>query len=545
MHWADRVAQDLARRGDNHTIAAGITPSGEFHIGHVREILTGDMIVRACHDADMDARLLFIIDSIDPLRKVYPFLHADYEKYIGHPLYRIPPPDAEGRPDLEAEGNYASHFLNPFLDSLKELGVVPELSWNHEAYESGKFEDAARIFLDRRIEVAELIGKISGRPIPEGWYPYTPIGHNGSMDGLTVTGWEDPYVLWVDAEGEEGRSHIGTAEGKLPWRLDWPAKWSIHGVTCEPFGKDHAASGGSYSTGRKLVQFLGYNPPYPVPYEWIQLKGMGAMSSSTNVFIGPSEALHLVPPEILRFLISSNKPKKHIEFDTGDLLLKLSGLYDMFCRQYVKIQLESDEDDSARISKMKEDRTASIRFAQIVHGNMPKKVNKGFKIKHLSMLAQIFPENDEAVWKSMRKYRMVDGEPNETLVDRLHRLRNWIASEHFPEDARITIQTSVSDNAKEGLQIWQDTNMADSTCNYLSKLIETYQTCEWKYQTIQDAICDLAREHDLDLAEAFRLLYLIHLGKGYGPKLATLLPEIPRKDAISALVDAVSFLDGA
>ena len=86
MHWADRVAQDLARRGDNHTIAAGITPSGVFHIGHIREIITCDLIVRACKDAGMNARLLFIIDSIDPLRKVYPFLHSDYEGYIGHPL---------------------------------------------------------------------------------------------------------------------------------------------------------------------------------------------------------------------------------------------------------------------------------------------------------------------------------------------------------------------------------------------------------------------------------------------------------------------------
>ena len=86
--------------------------------------------------------------------------------------------------------------------------------------------------------------------------------------------------------------------------------------------------------------------------------------------------------------------------------------------------------------------------------------------------------------------------------------------------------------------------MSDNTRNYLSKLIETYKTCEWKYQTIQDSICDFAREYDFDLAEAFRLLYLIHLGKGYGPKLATIIPEIPREDAISALVDAVSFLDG-
>ena len=98
--------------------------------------------------------------------------------------------------------------------------------------------------------------------------------------------------------------------------MDWPAKWAVHGVTCEPFGKDHAASGGSYSTGRQLVDLLGAQPPIPVPYEWIQLKGMGPMSSSTNVIVGPLEALDIVPPEILRFLISSNKPKRHSPIQT-------------------------------------------------------------------------------------------------------------------------------------------------------------------------------------------------------------------------------------
>ena len=44
MHWSDVMAQRLAQRGDKHIVATGITPSGEFHIGHLREILTGDML---------------------------------------------------------------------------------------------------------------------------------------------------------------------------------------------------------------------------------------------------------------------------------------------------------------------------------------------------------------------------------------------------------------------------------------------------------------------------------------------------------------------
>ena len=40
------------------------------------------------------------------------------------------------------------------------------------------------------------------------------------------------------------------------------------------------------------------------------------MSSSSGNTIGPIEALDLVPPEILRYIIARTKVKKHIDFDT-------------------------------------------------------------------------------------------------------------------------------------------------------------------------------------------------------------------------------------
>ena len=55
MHWSDVMAERLAQRGDSHIIATGITPSGEFHIAHAREILTGNMIARAARRAGLYA----------------------------------------------------------------------------------------------------------------------------------------------------------------------------------------------------------------------------------------------------------------------------------------------------------------------------------------------------------------------------------------------------------------------------------------------------------------------------------------------------------
>ena len=61
------------------------------------EILTGDIIARACRAKGLDAELVFIVDSSDPLRHVYKFLDEEYEEYIGHRLSNSPP-DQDGKP---------------------------------------------------------------------------------------------------------------------------------------------------------------------------------------------------------------------------------------------------------------------------------------------------------------------------------------------------------------------------------------------------------------------------------------------------------------
>ena len=261
MHWADFTAEKLSKkRGNKQVACSGITPSGEFHIGHIREILSAEMIHRACLDAGLDSRYIFIVDSMDPLRRVYPFLSEEYEKYIGCPLAFIPAPDSNGNPDPNGL-SYAEHFLGPFLDALAEIGVFPEVIMNHETYSKGQFAEKIDSAIEQAGEIREIIESISGRELDENWFPYKPLGSDGSMDGVTVTGYEHPLVHWTDRHGKSGSADIRKADGKLPWRIDWAARWGIHGVTCEPAGKDHGAAGGSFDPGLPICSLLGSEPP--------------------------------------------------------------------------------------------------------------------------------------------------------------------------------------------------------------------------------------------------------------------------------------------
>jgi len=500
LHWADFAAQTLSHRGNKHIIASGITPSGEFHIGHLREILTGDMVTRACKDAGLDAEFVFIVDSADPLRKVYPFLSDEYEQYIGCALATIPAPDEEGKPGNDGR-NYAEHFLEPFLAALEQIDVKPRIIDNYSSYANGEFAEKSKIACEKADEIRGIIERVSSRELAEDWFPYNPYGHNGSLDGVRVTGYEWPYVYW-EQNGESGKSDLNKADGKLPWRIDWPAKWGWVGVTCEPFGKDHGAAGGSYATGKEISVLFGDEPPHPLVYEWISLKGQGAMSSSTGNTIGPLEALELVPPEILRYLIASTKPKKAITFDAGMSLVELADEYERLLSRDIESEM-NDENLSRRQKVALEDADGALRMSTI-----GKKENSNISFRHMAMLAQV--KSDQEIINSVGR----------NISDKLSRMRNWISGPHFPEELRI----SVLETPMEGL----DSQIKDLLRKSLSD-------CTWNPDEIGNSISSCFKENDISPKEGYRTLYLAILGVEKGPRLAPILSELNRERVLILL----------
>ena len=521
MHWADYTAQRLMQRGAEQVSASGITPSGEFHIGHLREILSAEMIHRACLDAGMISKYIFIVDSMDPLRRVYDFLSPEYEKFIGCPLAFIPAPEGDGSPGDGSE-TYADYFLSPFLDALEQIGVMPEVVMNHETYDKGLFAEYIDSAITKRDEISGIIQQISGRELPSDWFPYNPMGSDGSMDGVVVTGYEKPYVLWRDSSGNEGKSDIRKAQGKMPWRIDWAARWAIHGITCEPAGKDHGAAGGSYDTGIPICSLLGGNPPDKIVYEWIQLKGMGPMSSSSGLTIGPMEALSLVPPEILRYVIARSKINRHIEFDTGSALFQTADEYE----RLVASPAQDEGEMSKRQLVAAETQRGAIRLSQVDPESDPIDSVGGVSFRHLSMLAQI-KSSDGDVWSSLNRSGHIQGDPSDSLRMRLTRMRSWIEGPHFPEDAKLEIRSEIGDEARA--------EIGGDGIAFLGRLSELLSECDWTDAGIGESISEACDSTGVSRKEGFASIYWAIIGRRHGPKASSLLFEMDRGEIVSLL----------
>jgi lysyl-tRNA synthetase class 1 len=515
MHWADVVARDLRAMGDEHTIATGITPSGEIHIGNMREILTADAIARALEDLDVKARLIYIGDTFDPLRKVYSFLDASYKEHVGKPLYEIPCPCA---PHARKHEHYAEHFLLPFLEAVEKLGVELEIKLMHEVYQSGAYAEQIKIVLEHKDTIRALLERISKREIPGDWYPYNPKCESCmKLTTTRVTQFKYPFADYLCKCGHEGKADIRKADGKLPWRVDWAARWHHFKVSCEPFGKDHAAAGGSYDTGKAIVrEVFGIDAPYPVVYEWIQLKGKGAMSSSKGIVVSANDMLRMIPPEAFRFIIIRQNPNTHIDFDPGKGILNLMAEFDRYERIYYGTEEAVDEEEHAR----------TYELSQIMPP--PEGIPLQIPYGHLVTLAQL-QDSWEGIREILQRTELIKelDEPDEArLKHRIECIRFWLRT-YAPEYIKFSVQEKVKPECIAQLTGEQKTTLA--------KLAEHFLEIEWTPENIHNGIYAVSQKLSVNPKSTFQAIYLLILGQPRGPRIGYFLSSLDRNFVIDRL----------
>lgn len=525
MHWADVEAERLMDGPGPHRIATGITPSGHIHVGNMREIITGDAVLRALHDRGEEATLIYIADSFDPLRKRYSFLPESYEKYVGHVISQIPCP-------CRKHENYSEHFLEPFLASVNKLGIYPKVLRAHRMYQEGLYQDIIRKLIENKTRVREILERVTGQQLKKIWFPYSPICSKcRTISSVIVNDFVDPYVHYTCGCGYSGRADIRTDDGKLPWRLEWPARWSFLNVSCEPFGKDHASAGGSYETGKEIVEkILGSPAPHPVVYEWIQLKGKGAMSSSKGVVISGADMLKMTPPEVLRFLVMRVDPPKHIDFDPGFGLLNLIDEYDRHQLIYFgQLEQAKDIQEKRRI----------FELSQVSRDNLSTKTPPHLvSYKHLVSLVQI----DDSPAKVLERLRRTEemGEPTsfeiKKIFERMDCTKFWL-NNFAPSNVKFTLQKDFLPEMVDGF--------GDLQRNILLELIEEFKDVAWKADEIHQACYNVKEKLEISPMKIFSLLYRLLLNQNRGPRLGYFLSTLSRDFIVGRLQEGLGFMNKA
>ncbi len=515
MHWADVLAEELLKKQKKHVLATGITPSGPIHIGNMREILTTDAVYRCLVEKGGDVEFIYICDDYDPLRKVYPFLPSSYEQYVGKPLSEIPCPCGQHK-------SYADHYLTSFLGSLHTIGVNPRVYRASEMYNNGEYTESIQIALENTTKIKIILETVSGRKLPKEWLPYNvKCEACGRLSSTHPSLYEYPSVEYSCECGHTGEVDIRKGgQGKLPWRVDWPARWRMLGVTFEPCGKDHATVGGTRETGAKISEEV-YRYPHPglLVYEFILLKGMGAMHSSKGTAVSGEEMLQMTPPEVLRFLIMRNQPSRHIVFDSGLGLLTLVDEYDK--EEEVYFGKEEELKGMKEFKKIYE-------LSQPYH--IPQTMPLHLPYRHLvtlNQIAQTWPEVKEILLRTGQLPKKLKKEDEEHLKRRAEHVRYWLAN-FAPAEVKFQVQETLP-----------ALTLTVEQKKVLTIFKERIPSLAWDPETIHNTIYAISEENSIPIKTAFNAIYQMLLGQEKGPRAGYFLSNLAKEFVLSRLTEAV------
>ncbi|HEU4914058.1 MAG TPA: lysine--tRNA ligase [Candidatus Saccharimonadales bacterium] len=321
MQWLNQIVDELEARHPEGEILieSGSAPSGTYHLGHLREFLTPDAVYVELKRRGRQARHIHFVDDLDALRKVPFNVPKEYEKYLGMPLCDIPAPDGSDR-------SYADYFLEDVQKVCDILGIEVTFERSYKKYRSGVFVPAIELVMSNLEKVRGAITTASNRQLDADWVPIQ-ILVEGRFKNRKFLGMDTgaKVIRYQNPDGSEGEARYDIGEVKLDWRLDWPARWWMLGVDCEPFGRDHSSAGSSYDTGAQLMKDVFNAPaPMPVPYDFINMAGdTKKMSASKGTGLSALESAQIMPAEVMRYFVLRAPANKLLHFDPIDGLVKL------------------------------------------------------------------------------------------------------------------------------------------------------------------------------------------------------------------------------
>jgi lysyl-tRNA synthetase, class I len=330
--WADAIADKIIReKGEKgeYVCASGITPSGQVHIGNFREVITTDMVVKALRDKGKKVKFIYSWDDFDRFRKVPKGVDKEYEKYIGMPISEIPSP-------WDKAMSYAKFNEKKFEGSLEEVMVEPEFIYQNEMNKKSAYADLIKVAIEKKEEIKVILNEFRQEPLSDDWWPIM-IYCGKCKKSLTKVIKVDGYNVSYECECGHSETFDIRKKGivKLVWRVDWPARWKHEDVDFEPSGIDHDVHGGSRMTGHLIAKkVFGIDGPIEQTYEWINIKGGEAFSSSTGNALTLSEVSEVYEPAVLRYLFVGTKPRSVFQISFDNDVISIYEKFDALEEKY-------------------------------------------------------------------------------------------------------------------------------------------------------------------------------------------------------------------
>ncbi|MEK6924198.1 MAG: lysine--tRNA ligase [Candidatus Micrarchaeota archaeon] len=508
--WADSLANGLDA-GKRQVVSDAKTPSGPIHVGALRGVVIHDLVFKALVDAGREAEFTYRFDDFDPMDGFPKGLDESFMKHMGKPLCSIPSPE-------KGFDSYARCYAEQFIAAFERIGCKPKVFWSSENYRKGGMDAAIRTALEKAAEINEINERVSGTKKQGDWLPINVVCEKcGQIGGTVASGFDGETVGYEcrDTKYSKGCSYKGNTppfggKAKLTWKADWAATFKVLGVTLEGAGKDHYAAGGSRAVANELCEkVFNYPHPYDLPYEHFLLAGK-KMSSSKGIGVGIKEISELLPPEILRFLMTRFKPRTAIDFNpAGESVPRLFDDYDAFAESHAGHRQPRDPDEPMIY--------AISQTTGEARKNPPSYYHANFSL--VAQLVQVPHINVKETIEKRKGSALTPLEESELDV-RAAAAKKWLEN-YAGEDDKLTILGHA-----EAVK-----NFSALPPKYQEALHEFGEHFETAASEDEQAakIKEIALKHGMTVKEFFESSYTILTGRKTGPKLLAFLNALEKQ----------------
>lgn len=507
MQWLNTIVNEIiARHSEGEIlIESGGTPSGTYHIGHMRELVIADAILLELRRRDREAKHIYFVDDLDNLRKIPINVPADFEKYLGYPICDVPAPDG-------SDQSYADYFLQTLVDGCAALNIDVEFIRSHLKYREGFFVPAIERSLEHISEARKALETVAGRQLDDNWSPIQVLEDKRLKKRKFVSiNKEQKTIGYEDAEGKSQSVRYDNGEVKLDWRLDWPGRWWLLNVMVEPSGRDHMTKGSSYDTGIQIMRNVyEAEPPYPVSYDFINMVGdTKKMSASKGTGLDAVEGSRIMPPEVVRYFILKYPPLKRLYFDPINGVMQLMDEFAEFAAKPDKTEAEQQLWYLSTRGQNEQRSVARVPFSHLVASYQAALHDKD---KTLDVIRRT-------------EHTAVVNEDAEIIKNELEFIDSWLEKQ-APEEVRFSIRQEVNpeefnDKQKEFLK------------NLANKIEQAPDDADGEW--FHEAIYEFKDSTGLEPKELFTTLYRALINKDSGPRAGWFLSLLPRDRLIKRL----------
>lgn len=522
MFWADQHAEKLKARFANARRSLIVrdekTASGRVHIGSMRGVAVHGVVSAVLCEKGVPADFLYEINDFDPMDGIPAELSSEeWTRYLGLPLKDVPAPQA-------GAANFAEYYAQEFQNVIMEAGFAPQYYRSSELYLSGRMNEVIKTAIERAADIRRIYKEVSGSEKKEDWIPVSVVceqcGKVGTTNAHAWDGQELSYRCTKGPGGAEGCGFEGArspydGRAKLPWKVEWPAKWKVVGVDVEGAGKDHSTKGGAREVANTIArEVFGIEPPYDIPYEFFLDKDGKKMSSSKGRGVSSREIADNFPPTLLRLALMGKDPNVQTSIDPhGEMLALLYDWHDRIAEKY----WSGAGDDDARL------------FEVLYHGTPPEYMYLP-RFSVVVFVAQMKHLDPAVEFASLKEAALTQKE-KDVLGERISYAHTWLGM-YAPEKYKYILQDELPEKAKE---------LSDAQKKALAEILRFVSSREsYDGPTLHAELHAVKERMNIAPKDLFSAIYASFLGRDSGPQAGWFLSTLEKSFLEDRLREASS-----